>query len=226
MKKQICKDGTATLYNEHYQQTYHSVHGAITECEQVFLTNSGIKSRLSKGLASNILEIGFGLGLNFLVTAKAAQAMGVPINYIAFENSLINTQQFDSLHYGEIFGCYQLNKELSQLFQRIEKDGSSSRLELVVPQVKLSLLLKCALTFKAQPLSMHAIYLDAFSPTQNPECWSIELLEQLYDSLVPGGSLATYSVQGKLRRTLKSIGFFVEKLVGPPGKREVLIAYR
>ncbi len=222
MIKVLCGDGSLTIYNNHYQQTYHSRYGAVTESRLVFLENSGIKKRLIKRQPCHVLEIGFGLGLNFLITAQLASKYSAPLHYTAFENRLIDASIFASLGYGEFLDCCELQNQLFHRLQDLE-NGVFSDVQ-IAKTVSLALKIKNALSIQIEPDSQHAIYLDPFSPDKNPELWSSDFLEKLFNALALHGRLCTYSVKGQIRRSLQSVGFTVWKVKGPLGKREVLIA--
>lgn len=222
MRHQITGDGSHTYLSDRYQQTYHSSHGAQTEARHVFLQTSGIAARLGRGQASNVLELGFGLGLNYLLTADLAQSHQAALNYAAVENDLISPAQFNALQYDCLLNHPELATDLSFALQqptdgmKIHGRGANT--------LALTLQLKDIEHTTFGTKLYDAVYLDAFSPEVNPECWTPELFSQLQLALKPEGVLATYCVKGTVRRALEHAGFGTERLPGPPGKREILRA--
>ncbi len=224
MKQIISGDGSATLFNEQYGQTYHSVHGAITEAELVYLEYSGLRDRLDQGMDSHILEFGFGLGLNFLLSARCALKTKAKLKYTALENAPITKDTFNTLNYATIEGLELLAESTSNVFGAL---GTETQTNLDFDeQIHLEVHRADALTMSFEDSHFDAIYLDGFSPEKNPELWSLSFLEKLFQALKPGGILSTYCVKGAVRRAFLEAGFEVNKLPGPPGKREVLAARR
>lgn len=219
MKTIETEDGSNTLYSERFQQTYHSVHGASTETRHVFLQASGTARRLRNGIATSVLEIGFGLGLNFLLTADMAKSCRVPLWYTAFEFDLISADQFDQLTYSSQLQHPQLCTVARNC---ISSTASVHRERL--DQIQLELFRQDVSSARLPPDHFDVLYLDAFSPASNPECWTEAAFQNYYLTLKPGGVLSTYSAQGTARRRMLAAGFTVEKQPGPPGKREMLIA--
>lgn len=222
MKPVISDDGSATAYSDTYHQTYHSTHGAQTESQVVYLQNSGVEAALQQGNATAVLEVGFGLGLNFLLTAACALKNKSPLTYTALEHDLISVDTFRALAYGErISGAAALVDALAAALAH-NKDGD---LHLQFDTVTLSILIGDARQ-AALPEQINAVYQDAFSPDANPELWTGDFLQRLCLTLRPGGTLTSYCVKGDVRRGLRDCGMTVQKLPGPPGKREVLLAVK
>lgn len=224
MNKVVSGDGSATLFNEHYGQTYHSVHGAVTESELVYLEYSGAQSRLEQGLDTQVLEVGFGLGLNFLLTAKSTLQTQALLHYTALENAPISEQSFHLLNYESIEGLELLSKATAGIFQTLRSKPHANI--KITEQIYLDVQRANALTVSFEANHFDAIYLDAFSPEVNPELWSVTFLKKLFLALKPGGVISTYCVKGIVRRAFIEAGFEVRKMPGPPGKREVLVARR
>jgi tRNA U34 5-methylaminomethyl-2-thiouridine-forming methyltransferase MnmC len=212
-------DGSATLFNPDYGQTFHSVHGAITEARHVFLEGSGVGERLRKGYRTSVLEVGFGTGLNFLVTADLARAYRAPLRYVALERSLPNRDVLVGLNYGR-------HLKGSELWEQFLAYRDS--LDLHPPDAKagfsgLELKLGDATAAKLQSGKFETIYLDGFSADTNPELWSEPFLATLVRTLKTNGTLVSFSVKGDVRRSLSSMGLKVTRKPGPPGgKREML----
>lgn len=223
-------DNSNTLFSEQYNQTYHSRFGAAAESKYVFLRGAGVYDRLLRRQPTNVLEIGFGLGLNFLLSADYAAAQGVDFRYTGIEHAPITEDLFRQLNYGQLLDNPELAERLASVFaQSRVRDKSHFTVEQHFPTAThLSLVLaeasKLSLPQLAPARQYDAIYLDAFSPDCNPECWTLPFFEQLREVLSASGRLATYCVKGEVRRNLRSAGFCVHKYAGPPGKREVLWA--
>ncbi|MDO6462383.1 tRNA (5-methylaminomethyl-2-thiouridine)(34)-methyltransferase MnmD [Granulosicoccaceae sp. 1_MG-2023] len=220
MKPLISEDGSATAYSDAYRQTYHSTHGALTESRMVYLQNSGIADALAEGRAVHVLEVGFGLGLNFLLSAACALGHNSTLRYTALEKDLISAATLRDLDYGTLL------PDAAPVVDALEKalqcpPGDSLHLQ----HGPVSLQILCGDALHATlPGAVDAVYQDAFSPDSNPELWTDDFLQGLCNTLRPGGRLTTYCVKGDVRRALKRCGLSVKKHPGPPGKREVLIA--
>lgn len=236
----ITADGSLTLHSERYDQTYHSVHGAVTESNHVFLEGAGVIERLATGNGGNrlrILEVGLGLGVNALLTAQAAQRFGTHVDYFGVEFDFQSGDviqpvlaQFDPLAV----------KLFCSMVDQCRKMPTTTEWPIRIKPEPISLNhyfhlqimptdLNSALSLTDTPevpntMEFDAIYLDAFSPDTNPECWTPEILDKLSNTLVPGGKLATYCAKGSVRRALQNVGLTVTRRPGPPGKRECLAA--
>lgn len=218
MKLVITNDGSKTLFSEQYNQTFHSDKGALAESKHVFLESSGVADRLRQAKATKVLEVGFGTGFNFFLTADLALQHSVSLEYVALEQKLLSAQTINSLGYHD----YLVNKKLLKSFLEYRENKTGV---FEFEGIRLELKLGNALNQELRPQYYDAIYQDAFSPDANSELWSAEFLEKLKNSLKHKGKLSTYSVKGKIRRRLVSLGFKVEKLSGPKnGKREILLA--
>lgn len=226
-------DGSRTLYSQRYAQAYRSRRGALSEARGVFVQGSGAAARLARAEATSVLEIGFGTGLNFLVTALAAAGEErAPLAYLAIERDLPPSRALAELDYAGLLAPSTLPDELLDWCRAVEAAGSPGGLHefapSALPNVHLSLYLGEASDLD---LTVHghfdAVYLDAFSPAVNPEPWQADYLSLLVGRLAPGGRLVSFSVSGPVRRALAGLGLAVTKVPGPPGgKREVLVAER
>ncbi|MCB0214680.1 MAG: tRNA (5-methylaminomethyl-2-thiouridine)(34)-methyltransferase MnmD [Anaerolineae bacterium] len=221
-------DGSDTLYSAAYDETFHSTFGALTETEHVFLRATGVAQHLAGGQPARVLEVGFGTGLNFWVTAHHSLMTGTPLDYVSLEKYLLPVATLARLNHGDLPAVAQ---EIRQAFLEWRANlpdplpaaplqwrfGDGIRLELVIGD---------AVTVPIPSRDYHAVYQDAFSPEKNPELWTQEFFARLFGLLRPGGKLATYSVKGEVRRRLAAVGFQVHKQPGPPGKREILVAVK
>lgn len=218
-------DGSRTLYSDTYQQTFHSDKGALAEARYVFLNGAGVPERLTKGTVQ-ILEVGFGTGLNFFVTADEALKCSGVLNYTALERDLLPGAILDKLGYRshlnhpELFDSYLQFRESLPLLPTPGPYRTA-----LAGGVTLNLVIGDATKQSFDSATFDVIYQDAFSPDANPELWSEAFLGQLAHSLKPAGVLTTYSVKGDIRRRLAQLGLTVSKRPGPPGgKREMLVA--
>lgn len=218
----LTDDHSATLFSERYQETYHSTFGALTESRYVYLESSGVQARLDAGLPTHVIEIGFGLGLNFLLTADAAESTKTKLEFTSFEHDLVSPNSIADMNYHSVLKHPQLANQLVGLIPSNKVENIQTPIGRTTD---LHLITIDATTWNLQNLPpAHAIYLDAFSPEHNPECWEIGFLARLVSCLAPKGKLATYCVKGQFRRDLTSLGMDVKRLPGPPGKREILVA--
>ncbi|MGL4611526.1 MAG: tRNA (5-methylaminomethyl-2-thiouridine)(34)-methyltransferase MnmD [Trueperaceae bacterium] len=218
-------DGSNTLHSERYAQTFHSDKGALTESKHVFLESSDVAPNLRTRKRQRVLEVGFGTGLNFFLTADVALKHGAELHYTALEQTLLPTATVQELGYD----TYLENKNVLESYLNVRKflpeDVAEDCYIFEYKTVRLELLIGEATVQSLKLNSFDAIYQDAFSPDANPELWSEVFFKKLYDALKPNGKVATYSVKGNVRRTLQKVGFIVEKRPGPvSGKREMLVA--
>jgi tRNA U34 5-methylaminomethyl-2-thiouridine-forming methyltransferase MnmC len=217
-------DGCLTLFHPGYAQTYHSMHGALQEARHVFLQEAFVEERLKSGRATRILEVGFGLGLNFILTCQTAIRYSTPIFYVALEADLLTSGQLGQLHYAEELDIPALGDALLSWRAQFPDHMDEGCYEFQFGElIQLELHLGDACHFETDE-RFDVVYLDAFSPDQNPELWTESFLKRLAEVMLPGGHLTTYSAKGSVRRALEAAGFIVRKRPGPPGKREMLMA--
>ena len=207
-------DGSATLYVKELDEHYHSVKGALTEAEHIY-RDCAFMHR-SDGTRLRLLEIGFGTGLNAVVTAMAADA-DHPVHYISLEKYPVETQLLSALAYNTLAD--------SNLLQAIHA-AEWGKPVAITPYFTIE---KRQADYLTDPLphDIDIVYFDAFAPEKQPEMWSEEAFARLYDALAPRAVLTTYCAKGHIRRLLSSLGLTVERLAGPVGgKREILRATR
>lgn len=216
----LTSDGSKTLFNEEVGENYHSRHGALQESLHVFL-NSGLRFFL-EGHAEKkvrILEVGFGTGLNFLVTADFCSKNNIVLDYTGIEayplkHKLISESGYQQYISAELWESF-LNNYTAALDHPIEINSACS---LAVAHTKL-------LDFTSEKL-FDLIYFDAFAAVHQPEMWDPESLKHISRFLKQGGVFVTYAITGQLKRTMKDLGFSIEKAPGAPGKREMLRAVK
>lgn len=211
-------DGSRTLFREDLGEHYHSIHGAILESNHVYLEAGFNQCRQS---TINVLEIGFGTGLNCFLTAMACRDCGKTVHYYAIENHPLNEETWRELRFGEFFreGDPDLFEALHQVVWNLDCRVNDW---FFLRKIEADLL---KFDFRELP-SASLVYYDAFSPEKQPELWSLELLRRVCDNMEPGGIFVTYCARGEVRRSLQSLGLLVERLPGPPGKREMIRAVK
>jgi tRNA U34 5-methylaminomethyl-2-thiouridine-forming methyltransferase MnmC len=210
----ITKDGSHTLFNERTGEHYHSVFGAIQESEHIFI-RAGLGGYQHREKELQILEIGFGTGLNALLSLKWAEKQKQPVRYLGIEAFPLSEKILKTLNYTEVTGQPQA------LFLKMHNATVEQQIS---PFFSLQVIHKKFQDFQPDTNRFHVLFFDAFSPDNQPEMWTQEGFKKLFHSLVHGGILVTYSCKGSVKRALKAAGFQLEKLPGPPGKREFLRA--
>jgi tRNA U34 5-methylaminomethyl-2-thiouridine-forming methyltransferase MnmC len=208
-------DGSTTLYLIELDEQYHSVNGAITESRHVFLKNglefSGAKPSL------NLLEIGFGTGLNALLTAEYAIENKIKISYCTIEKYPLEPDVISELNFGKLLG-----DNATHLFDAIHSAEWGKMVE-IHPYFRIFKIEADMLEFEFKfDTTFDVVYFDAFGPDKQPEMWNHSVFTSLFEILSPLGVIVTYSAKGEVRRRMTSAGFTVERLPGPPGKREML----
>lgn len=225
LERQVTADGSATLFSTVFNQTFHSRHGAVAESLHVFLAGSGAERRLRSGLTTKVLEVGFGSGLNFLLSAQAALVGNARLTYVALERDLLPAALVSQLGYRE-YAAAPLESYL-RFRERLGQRPTTGVYRGEITGARLELRLGDASAIGLEEEAFDAIYHDAFSPDANPELWSQEFLARLAGALAPGGTLSTYTVKGAVRRKLQAAGLQVSKAPGPPdGKQEMLVAIK
>ena len=214
MKRQIITsaDGSPTIYVEELDEHYHSTFGARNESEHVFIT-AGLDYFRKEEL--NILEIGFGTGLNAYLTVNRKKE-GLTIRYYAIEKYPLLRDEWKQLNYERDEDSHP------EVFHDLH-ECSWECWNTILPDFKIYKSAADLNNFSPPP-GQDLIYFDAFAPDVQPGLWSHAIFEKLYSSLNPGGILVTYSVKGSVRRTMTDCGFRTEKLPGPRGKRHMLRA--
>ncbi|TDY07603.1 tRNA (5-methylaminomethyl-2-thiouridine)(34)-methyltransferase MnmD [Meridianimaribacter flavus] len=217
MKRKIITtaDGSKTIQIEDWNEQYHSVHGAIQEAMHVFILH-GLFCFLDSHKPISILEIGFGTGLNAFITLLESEKSNLHINYTGVEAYPVTQEEVDALNYTE-----QL-KTNNTLFSKLHQCDWEV-LHHITPKFSLTKQQKFFKDIDAVA-EFDLIYFDAFGARVQPELWTETVFELMYKALKPKGVLVTYSAKGSVRRAMQTVGFSVEKLPGPPGKREMLRA--
>ena len=218
----ITGDGSHTLFDGHLDETYHSRHGAIRESMHVFIWN-GLRHYIGISGKKNIriFELGLGTGLNALLTAIEAVKYGCRILYSVIEPFPLQPELYRQLNYPELLpdtGSGDLLTEIHSATWDIESQ-LTTYFTLTKEKVKFE-------DYLHEANSFDIFYYDAFAPGKQPEVWEPELLKKAFRMLNSAGILVTYCSQGQFKRNLREIGFRVEVLQGPPGKKEMVRAVK
>ncbi|MGM9479419.1 tRNA (5-methylaminomethyl-2-thiouridine)(34)-methyltransferase MnmD [Pedobacter sp. GSP4] len=211
-------DGSNTLYNETIGEHYHSKHGALQESKHVFI-DAGLKFASSGKSEIAILEIGFGTGLNFILSLAYCIENNIKLDYTSIEAFPLTKDLIEQTGYSEyvpenVWNTFMDNYDQALLAaQPLPQIG-----QLEIPHNTLE-------AFHTDK-KFDLIYYDAFSVQHQPEMWSDEIIAHACSFLKDGGTFVTYAITGKLKRAVKANGFSIEKLPGAPGKREMLRAVK
>lgn len=220
MKREIINtgDGSSTIYLPEWNEQYHSIHGAIQEARHVFI-EMGLKKAIEiKPEEISILEIGFGTGLNALVTWQEALRNQVKIFYTGVEAYPVEENEVIKLNYSAEIK----EEEAGVIFEQMHR-LTWERPQNLTPDFVLHKQQKFFAEID-ETARFDLIYFDAFGARVQPELWTTEIFSIMFRALKPGGLLVTYAAKGSVRRAMLKVGFLVEKLPGPPGKREMLRA--
>lgn len=210
----MTEDGSHTLFSVRVGECYHSEHGAIQESEHIFIDSGWKHCHKSE---PHVLEIGFGTGLNAFLTLLQAEKDQKKTIYTALELYPLEKDRIENLNYSRL-----LDLSKKELFDQLHSVDWNCR----VPVTSWFELEKLQADFTKVELSgvYDLIYFDAFSPDKQPEMWTPERFEYIFQHAAQGAVLTTYCAKGVVRRALQAAGFQVERLPGPPGKREILRA--
>ena len=208
-------DGSCTLKNEYFGETYHSINGAVAESMHIFI-NLGLRNFSNSNIS--ILEIGYGTGLNAMLTFIENQTLGNTIFYHGIEKFPIDKETF-----------LPFLKHTPDLATKLDTDTALKFCESWNSEIKISptfSLLKQNTDFEifVPDRKYNLIYFDAFSPDTQPEMWSLENLRKIINNLTDDGFFVTYCCKGILKQNLRSIGLNVKRMPGPKGKRHVIRA--
>lgn len=214
---EITEDGSHTFFVPELNEHYHSMHGAIQESTHVFI-DAGLRQCAKKEIY--VLEIGFGTGLNAFLSLLEAEKTSRKIDFTSLEFYPIPLQEAEKLNYAELIEPSQKNN--FRKLHSVEWDKWK--------QITQYFALQKRFTDFSNPVNFHpenkfdVIFFDAFAPEKQPEMWTQPIFDALFSFCVPDAVLTTYCAKGAVRRMLQAAGFSVERLPGPPGKREILRA--
>ena len=220
MKRSIITtaDGSKTIQIEDWNENYHSVHGALQEAKHVYI-DMGLYEFINRHPQQkqlSTLEIGFGTGLNALLTATDNLASKTMITYHGIEAYPVSNEELKALDYDSLV------PSSSQIFDQLHNTswGIEHKISTNFTLVKRQQFFSDLEDVNAFDI----VYFDAFGPRVQPDLWTAKIFELLFKAMRPQGILVTYSAKGSVRRALQQVGFSVERLPGPPGKREMLRA--
>jgi tRNA U34 5-methylaminomethyl-2-thiouridine-forming methyltransferase MnmC len=219
----LTKDSSHTLYVPELDETYHSRNGAVEEAMYVyigkglldFINHSKTENNSSQTKEISILEIGFGTGLNAWLTAMATETREIHCLYHSMETTPLSVELITQLNY-----TATANDENKSLYLKLH-EAEWNQTEIITSSFSLTKY-HCSLQNYKPQQQFDIIYFDAFAPEKQPELWTRELFQKLYDCLKPNGTIVTYSSKGDVKRLWREIGFVVERLPGPPMKRHML----
>lgn len=210
----ITDDGSSSIFVPELNEHYHSHFGAIQESNHIFI-EAGL-AQIHKDEIS-ILEFGFGTGLNALQTFEYASKNSLKIKYYGIEKYPVSMEEIVQLNYANI-----INSEFYQQLHKVEW-GREVEINQMFSLHKVKLDFR---EFKAIHNCFDIVYYDAFGPDVQPYLWTTQIFKEIYNSMTESSILMTYTVKGEVRRALNSAGFKVEKIPGPPGKREITRAWK
>lgn len=217
MKREIVttSDGSTTIYLPEWEENYHSKHGAIQEAKHVFIKNGFSQFKTDE---LSILEIGFGTGLNAFITFLETLRANKQIKYVGVEAYLVSFEEVAQMNYVTELDAKTFETEFQKMHTcswdesvKISDDFQLEKRKQFIDEIT---------DFEQFDL----IYFDAFGYRVQPELWSTAIFKKMFDALKPNGVLVTYAARGVVKRSMIEVGFKVEKLEGPPGKREMFRA--
>ncbi|MBZ9728819.1 tRNA (5-methylaminomethyl-2-thiouridine)(34)-methyltransferase MnmD [Salegentibacter sp. JZCK2] len=223
MERKIIKtgDGSVTIHLSEWDEQYHSKHGAIQEARHVFI-KMGLEYwvGLNKGKELAILEIGFGTGLNAFITFLESKKNQLDINYTGVEAYPVSENEIRELNYAEMLSAENQVNSFHKMHE-ITWDapvGISENFQLVKQQKRFE---------QIEDVNKYdLVFFDAFGARVQPELWTEEIFNKMFSAMKSKAVLVTYSAKGSVRRAMQTAGFMVERLPGPPGKREMLRAFK
>ena len=213
----ITADGSSSIFIPKLDESYHSMHGAIQEADHVFI-NNGLAYVESEKV--RVFELGYGTGLNAILTLVYGLQNGMEIQYDAIDAHPVENKLIERLNYPDL-----IEGDYKNQFNSMHYSEWDENIE-IMKHFKVRKIHCRIQDHKLGKERYNIIYFDAFGPKAQPDMWLPEVLNKMYQALVKGGALLTYCAQGQFRRNLKSIGFKVEILKGPPGKREMTRAIK
>ena len=223
MKRKIIttSDGSKTIQIEDWDEQYHSIHGAIQEANHVFLKHGLLfySEKSSESRPISILEIGFGTGLNAFLTLIEAKKRNQTINYVGIEAYPVSPKEIEQLNYVEL-----ISEKHTEIFEKMHSSSWEEQHQ-ITSSFQLE---KQQKFFKniTEEDQFNIIYFDAFGARVQPDLWTEDIFAIMFKALKGNGVLVTYSAKGSVRRAMQAVGFTVERLPGPPGKREMLRAQK
>ena len=215
----ITADDSHTVFAEELNEHYHSTKGALKESLHVFI-GAGLKEKTKAKKEIKVLEIGFGTGLNVLLSILESDKEEIHINCKTIEAYPLELELIEKLNYPELIGGRNTAKYFRKIHELEWNREHGITTKFILEKIK----------GKVEDIQLEnfadVIYFDAFAPNKQPELWTEGIFKKMYRALKADGLLTTYCAQGEARRSLAAAGFRVEKLPGPPGKREMMRAWK
>ncbi len=208
------EDGSHTIYVPQLDEHYHSTHGAVNESMHIYI-HAGLKHQQKQKL--NLLEIGFGTGLNTFLTLAISRQEKRKVNYFSIEKYPLSAGEYEKLNYPAL-----IFPEQAGYFTALHEAEWNTECR-ITNDFQLKKIQADLKTFDFEGLpSFDLIYFDAFAPGKQPEMWTPEIFGKIAQRTNHGGVFVTYCAKGEVRRILNSFGFQMERLPGPVGKKEIL----
>lgn len=209
-------DGSHTIYVPELKEHYHSIHGAVQESKHIFISNGFDVCKVDP---VKIFEVGFGTGLNALLTAIRSISCNRQVYYTSIEKYPLDKSVTDVLNHAAFAG-----PDGETLYMQIH-NAQPGIMTPVCSNFNIEKIIEDLVTYNLSG-SYDLIYFDAFGPDKQPEMWSLRIFEKISAITKPGGILVTYSCKGDVKRKLRAVGFDVSLCPGPPGKRHIIRAYK
>ncbi len=220
------QDGSRSLFSERFGVSYHSKYGAWQETQHVFV-EAGLRYQSIDKDSISVLDIGFGTGLNCIASLFFAFQQNMSLEYVGLEAFPVPAKTLADLDYPSILDWDEDQTGLYHQMQAFDWDGKPQHLKTFQKNISLSVAKRKQRFEELSDLEQYdVIYYDAFAPEAQPELWTVEMFERMYNALKPSGALVTYCAKGQVKRNMKAVGFSVERLKGPPGKREMTRAMK
>ncbi len=214
----VTADGSHTLYLPALGEHYHSANGAVTESRHVFLKH-GFDLIAKDRKHIRILEVGFGTGLNAILTLERAVRVNAAVEYVTVEPYPLNIDEAKVVSNSHFVAEGSFNEQF--LYMHAVKAGERAAISpdfsLLKEEVRIQ-------DYDLPANYFHLVYHDAFAPQFQQEMWTVEVFKKLFSAMLPGGILTTYCAKGSVKRALKEAGFLLSHPEGPPGKREMTVA--
>ena len=221
----VTEDGSNSLHFNSVGESYHSVHGAMLEAEHVYLNPNFCKKSLSQKCV-NVLEVGFGTGLNAFLTLCKSAELGVEVNYTSLEAYPLSAEIYEKLNYPEVYKKLfpqTPSFDVDELFVKLQTSLWNEQVQLL-PNFCLTKLKGFLQETELPENTFDSVYYDAFAPQYQPELWTADIFAKVAKAMKAGAILTTYCCKGDVKRALKANNLKISKIQGFAGKREMLVA--
>ena len=214
----VTSDGSHTFFVPIINEQYHSIHGAVTESIHIFI-NSGLLQCKKREI--NVLEIGFGTGLNAYLTLLSVLDNGFKVNYYSVEKYPLTQVEYEQLNYAA-----KIKSGNESFFIELHECKWGENVK-ITPDFSLFKIHTDARNLELEEYPFFdVIYFDAFAPDKHPDLWNEDIYNKIYNHSNPNAIFVTYCAKGVVRRSLQQVGFKVERIPGPPGKKEMIRAIK